>query len=825
MRFLWSLIAGVLVNPFALGQAPTISVQPPRLELAGRDARHGLLVTAVLPDGSLLDVTRDAKFTAHGDVARVSAAGECTAMSDGDGTIEIAVRGQTVNIPIAVKDAQSPEPPSFINDIQPILTRNGCNMGACHGKGSGQNGFRLSLRGYAPEWDYGWITREYLNRRVHLGIPEASLLVRKPLGEVPHEGGKLFREGSREVQTLLDWIRAGVPGIKKDEAFIRGIEVLPGNRQMKVGQEQQLLVRADFSDGSRKDVTWVTQFFTNDASVADVSSTGLVKMLRAGETAIRATYQGQVAIVMVTAPHEKSVPTAAFAQKNNFIDEHVFQKLADLHIEPSPLCSDEVFLRRVYLDTIGALPTPEEVRTFLADSREDKRSRVIDSLFERPEFVDFWALQLGDLLQNRKEADHDVRGSKGVREMHQWIRQQVAVNRPWDEMARDVLTAAGSVDEQPAIGYYIVTVGENRDAHKSTVVASAAQTFLGTRIGCAQCHNHPSEKYTQDDYYHFAGFFSRITLNRKESKKGTTMLVVSHADNNQNKSPIGVDQPRTHKFLPAQPLDRSKVDIQPGDDPRQKLADWIVNPANESFAGAMVNRLWAHFLGVGLVEPIDDLRASNPPTNPALWKALVKEFVDKKFDRRHMMRVILNSRTYQLSSIPNESNLRDTRMYSHYYARRLPAEVLLDSLSQVTGVPDRFDGYPVGIRASQVPDPSVKSYFLGLFGRSERITACACERNNDVTLPQLLHMSGGQTITQKLRDGDGRVRTLMQAKKTDRELIDEAFLLTLGRLPKTDERRHVDALLTPEMDVAAREEAMRDLFWALLNTKEFAFNH
>ncbi len=825
MRFIWSFVICALFAGSIHAQAVKIVVQPARIELTGPDARHGLLVTAVAADGSTRDVTREAKFASQSEVVQVSPNGECAAKKDGDAAIVVNVLGETTSVPVTVKNSQADLPPSFVNDVEPILTRFGCNMGACHGKGAGQNGFRLSLRGYAPEWDHGWITREFDNRRVNTGVPEASILLRKPLGEIPHEGGKLFRANSRETQTLLDWIRAGVPAPKKDDLTFRGLEVLPGNRQLKVGQEQQLLVRAEFSDGAWKDVTWVTQFAANDASVAEVSTSGLVKMLREGETAIRATYQGHVAVVMVTAPHAKAVPAAAFAKKNNFIDEHVFKKLADLHIEPSGLCGDDVFLRRVFLDTIGVLPTPAEVRAFAADTRPDKRARIIDTLFDRPEFVDFWSLQLGDLVQNRRESDHDVRGSKGVRTLHQWIRQQVASNRPWDQMAKDLLTSAGSVDENPAVGFYVVTVGEQREAHRSPVVAAAAQTFLGTRIGCAQCHNHPSEKYTQDDYYHFAGFFSRITFNRKESKSGTTMLVVAHPDKNQNKSPVGVNQPRTNKFLPAQPLDRSKIDIGPGDDPRQKLADWIVNPANEFFAGAMVNRLWAHFLGVGLVEPIDDLRASNPPTNPLLWKALVKEFVDHKFDRRHMMRVILNSRTYQLSSIPNESNLRDTRFYSHYYARRLPAEVLLDALSQTTGVPDRFEGYPLGIRAVQVPDPSVKSYFLGLFGRSERLTACACERTNEVTLPQLLHMSGGQTISQKLRDGDGRLHFLMQAKKTDRDLTDEIFLLTMCRLPSDTERRSIAADIPAGLDGAAREEAFRDLFWALLNTKEFAFNH
>lgn len=714
--------------------------------------------------------------------------------------------------------------PSFVNDVLPLLTRLGCNQGACHGKGAGQNGFRLSLRGYAPEWDHAWLTREFAGRRVNPADPDASLILRKPLGLAPHEGGKLFARGSREYQVLFDWIKAGAPGPAKDGAQLRKLELLPGNRKLKPGETLQLELRADYEGDPAKDVGWLTQFVSGDVSVAEVSPSGLVKMLRPGETPIRATFQGQVAVVVVTCPHPEPVKAELFTQKNNFIDEHVFKKLADLRIEPSEGCSDETFLRRVYLDTIGVLPTPDEVRAFLSDKAVDRRSKVIERLFERPEFADFWALELADLLQNRKESDHDVRGSKGVRSFHAWLRREVAANTPWDRMARDVLTASGSVSDNPTVGYYILTVGENREAHRSSVVAAVAQTFLGVRIGCAQCHNHPLEKYTQDDYYHFAGYFSRIKLERKDPKTGPTMLLVGHHDKNQDKNPVGVTQPRTGKFLAPQTLDRMASKVPPETDPRIALAGWITDPKNEYFAGAMVNRLWAHFMGAGLVEPIDDLRASNPPTNPALWDALVKEFVSAKFDRKHMMRLIVNSRAYQLSSATRPGNEKDTRFYSHFQARRLPAEVMLDAIAQATGVPERFEGYPVGIRAVQVPDPAVKSHFLGLFGRSERLTACACERNGEVTLPQLLHLAGGSTIEQKIRTGDGRLGSLLKSKKFDGEIIDELFLATLCRLPRYEDRRQVHEHLR-DAGAGGREEVFRDLFWVIMNTKEFAFNH
>ncbi len=724
-------------------------------------------------------------------------------------------------LPAQAPVAPAERPPSFVNDVLPLLTRLGCNQGACHGKGSGQNGFRLSLRGYAPEWDHTWITREFEGRRINRAVPEASLLLRKPLGQAPHEGGKLFSEGSRAHHLLLAWIRAGAPGPKKDEPTIRRIEIQPGNRRLRPGQDQPLRVRAEFSDGNWKDVTWLTQFVSGDASVATVDAGGTVRMLRPGETPIRATFMGQVAVVLVTAPHEQPVRPELLVKRNNFIDEHVFNKLATLRIEPSDLCSDEAFIRRVYLDTIGLLPTPPEVRAFLAEKSPDKRTRLIDHLLERPEFVEFWALQLGDLLQNRKESDHDVRGTKGVRSFHEWLRRQVAINRPWDELARDVLTVTGTTRDQPAVGYFIVTGGEHREAERSPVVASVAQTFLGTRIGCAQCHNHPLEKYTQDDYYHFAGFFSGIELQRKDPRRGPTALL-SRKPPAGDKRPVGVTQPRTGQFLKPQPLDRSATDIKPGDDPRKALAAWTTDPRNEFFAGAMVNRLWAHFLGVGLVEPIDDLRTSNPPTNPQLWQALLKEFVSHKFDRKHLMRLILNSRTYQLSSATRATNAKDTRFYSHYYARRLPAEVMLDALARSTGVPDQFPGYPVGVRAVQIPDPSLKSYFLSLFGRSERITACACERTADVTMPQLLHLQNGESVVRKIGAADGRLAQLLKGPKSDTQVIEDLFLATLARLPSAAERQVVQRELSAG---EARDMVFRDLFWALLNAKEFAFNH
>lgn len=720
----------------------------------------------------------------------------------------------------------SAETPSFANDVIPILTRYGCNQGACHGKGAGQNGFRLSLRGYAPELDHEWITREFSGRRISLADPESSTLLRKASGRAAHEGGKLFGKDDAAYNVLVEWLKAGAPGPKKDDPTLKELIVTPAKFTAKPGQTQRLKAEAVFSDGKKRDVTWLCKFDSNDAGLASVDQHGSVSVRRNGETSVRVSFQTAVSVVVVTAPFDKPVAKELLAQRNNFIDEHVFDKIAALRIEPSDLCTDAEFLRRAFLDTIGVLPTPDEVKTFLADTSADKRSKLIDCLLARPEFVDHWALFLGDLLQNRKERDHDVRGTKGVRAFHAWIRKQVADNRGWDQIARDVLLASGKTTDNPAVGYYVVVVGEHNDPTRSEVADSVAQAFLGTRIGCARCHNHPLEKYTQDDFYHFAGFFSRVKLDRHDPKKQATTLRLAGTGGKEPhlaKEKVGVRQPRTNQFLAPRPLDRSDVgDFKTGDDPRVKLADWITDPKNEYFAGAMVNRVWRHYLGVGLVEPVDDLRASNPPSNPELYKALVAEFVKHKFDLKHLMKLILNSRTYQLSAATRPTNATDDRFYSHYYTRRLPAEVLLDAIASSTGVADSFPGYPAGLRAGQLPDPGLKSYFLSLFGRSERVTACACERSGEVTMPQLLHLQNGQTISEKVRNGGGRLAKLLKDKKGHDAVIDELFLATLSRLPTAKQKAAVQADLD---DGDKPEEVFRDLFWALLNSKEFAFNH
>lgn len=720
--------------------------------------------------------------------------------------------------------AQSAHPssPSFRYDIIPLLTKAGCNQGTCHGKGAGQNGFRLSLRGYAPDWDHKWITREFDGRRLSPADPEGSLLLRKATGQVPHEGGRVIVKGGPEYRLLQAWIAAGCPGPRADEPALSRLEVAPAAVQLRPSESVRLVATATFADGSTRDVTHLTKFESADPAGLEVTADGTVTARRPGTAAVRASFLTEVAICTVSVPFDRRVDEARFRGGHNLIDTHVFARLNELRIEPSDPCTDEAFIRRLFLDACGILPPAEEVARFLADPDPHKRARLVDAVLARPEFTDYWTHWLAELLQNRKERDHDVRGTKGVRQFHAWLRRQVAANRPWDALARDVLTASGSSIENPAVGYYIVTVGEHRHGERSEAPESVALAFLGTRIGCARCHNHPLERYTQDDYHHFAAFFSRIRLERREAKAGPTVLHVGHPDARQNAAPVGVVQPRTGQFLPPRPLDRSAVTVRPGDDPRVALADWVTRPDNELFAGAMVNRVWKHYLGVGLVEPVDDLRATNPPSNPALWHALIGFFRDSGYDLRALMRLILTSQTYQLSSTTRAGNATDTRFYSHYYARRLPAEVLLDAICDVTGIPERFDGYPLGVRAVQVPDPAAHCYFLTLFGRSERVTACACERSAEVNLAQVLHLIAG-AVTGRVNSSQCWVNQALATEPDDNKLLDALFLRALARRATDSERRTVRALLA-EPD-ANREAVYRDLLWAVLNSKEFLFNH
>ena len=770
-------------------------------------------------------------------------------------------------VPIRQAVAQLPDMPSFGNNVEPVLTRFGCNSGSCHGKLAGQNGFRLSLRGYAPEEDFKSLCEEEAGRRLNLIDPDKSLLLLKSTGQMPHGGGKLFDINSEAYQVLSKWIASGAGGPRSEDPHVVDLNVTPSSLSLEISQSTLLQVHASYSDGTKRDVTWLSRFHSNDAAFATVSPTGELIAKRHGEVSAVASFQGLVDTVVLTMPFSSTINEEQYtilgdSPANRAIDQHVMAKLKLLHIPPSRPCDDSTYLRRVMLDLCGTLPTADEIREFLANASVDKREKLVDRLLERPEFIDYWTLMLGDLLQNRKERDHDVRGAKGVRAFHTWIQNQVAINRPWNEFARDVITASGSSESNPAVGYYVVTVGE-KQAAESEVADSVAQAFMGTRIGCAKCHNHPLEKYTQDDYYHFISYFSQVVLDRKSPNDGHTLLShgTQHLKNLQRQlqkseeelaklrseavddkkieeklasikrqtdevekarlSPPMVRQPRTGKQLSPQGLDRRPAEIVAGSDPRVRLAEWLTSQDNKAFSSSIVNRLWKHFFAVGLVESVDDLRDTNPPSNQPLLDSMAKELIQSHFNLRHVMKLIATSQTYQLASDTLTENAGDTRFYSHYYAKRLPGEVLSDAITQATGVSDVFQGYPLGTRATQLPGPQIDSYFLTTFGRSDRITACSCERSGDVTLAQLLHLQNSEALLDKLRKDGGNLNGWIAETESIDLLLDKCFLTSLSRYPTNEERESLKAAFEAD----DRKEVAIDLYWAILNSKEFTFNH
>ncbi len=733
--------------------------------------------------------------------------------------VVLAIAGIAADGPTASERAV----PSFVNDVEPILTRLGCNSGACHGKLAGQNGFKLSLRGYAPEQDHVAITRDSRGRRIAKSRPRESLLLAKPLMRVPHKGGHKLIAGSPEYRILLAWIAAGAPAPSGKEPKVERIAVEPPAKVYAARTDQPLSVKAVYSDGIQRDVTRLALFKTNDEGLASVDENGLVKALRPGATGIMASYQGQVAVHVVTTPYDQAVDPAVYRERANFIDEHVMAKLAEVRLQPSPNSDDATFFRRVSLDLTGTLPDPAEVATFLANADGRKRHKLVDRLIDGPAYVDYWTQFWGELFQNRLERDGDKRGRKGVRGFSRWIREAVAENRPWDRVVREVLTARGPLSQVPAGGYYLV----NRKAED--LAEAATHAFLGTRIQCAKCHNHPLERFTQDDYYGMAAFFTRVKLDGKSTDEGPAVDTGVPGRMGRRKGAkidaqrIGITQPRTGDFVPPRPLDRSALTLDEGEDPRERLADWMTSKDNPLFARAVVNRVWKRFFAVGLVEPVDDLRATNPSTNEPLLKALSEDLIRHDFDLKHLMKTILASRTYALASDPLPTNVLDRKFFSHYYPRRLPAEVLADALTQATGIPEAYEGYAVGLRAMQLPDPKVQNYLLDTFGRPERVTPCACERSGEVTMPQVLNLINGEALNRRIDDAEGRLRGLLRSSQPDRQVADELFLATLARRSTDEQWRAVESALSGSTD--GREAVFRDLLWALLNSKEFLFSH
>jgi hypothetical protein len=706
---------------------------------------------------------------------------------------------------LGAKSATSSQPVSFYTEVVPILTKAGCNQGACHGAQYGKGGFKLSLLGYEPEDDYRAIVKAAEGRRLTPSQPGKSLLLLKPTMQVAHGGGLRFSKDSWEAGVLRAWIAQGAP-IEGQPRQIRRIEVSPAERVLQPNAEQPLRVTAFFSDGTSEDATRKARFDSNDATVASVAPTGRVKAQNSGETAVMVRYLGQVTTSLITVPYPKRIAKSPDPRswRVNCVDDHTYAKFKKLNVLPSDLSSDEEFLRRVYLDIIGTLPKPDEVRAFLSiqnpKSKIQNRERVIEDLLNRPEYVDFWTLYWSDVLR----VNRDLIQEKGMWTFYGWIRRNVAQNRPFDEFARDILTAQGSCFTNGPANYFRIS------RTPEDLAETTAQVFLGIRIQCAKCHQHPFEKWSQNDYYGLASAFARVGSKAGEAQGD----LVIHTNLNR----AGAAHPKTGRIVPPKTLEGAPIQVASSDEDRRvPLAEWLTK--TDLFAKNVVNRVWRHFMGVGLVEPADDVRASNPPSNPALMDALTKEFVEHDYDVKHLIRLICNSRTYQLGSKPNEYNRKEERHYSRFYIKRLTAEQLLDAIGDVTGSPDRFVG---GLRAIQLPDNRINSYFLDVFGRPKRVINCECERAQEPNMAQALHLINGQPINQKIAAANARVDKLLKAGKSDSDIVEEFYLLTFGRFPTPTEKQNAVEQIAQS---AVRREAVEDLLWALLNSREFLFNH
>jgi hypothetical protein len=708
---------------------------------------------------------------------------------------------------------------SFRTEIVAILSKAGCNAGACHGNANGKGGFKLSLRGEDPLRDYQTLTREMFSRRLDLTDPSQSLLLLKPTTQVAHEGGLRFAVGSSEYELFVKWIAAGAPDDAATAPRVTELQVTPQQPLVVEPTNQvQLSVQACFSNGTTRDVTSLAVFELAD-TLAKATPSGLITMSRAGETTVIVRYLDQQQPVRITlVPNRPAVPIVL--ARNNYIDDHVFSKLEQLRVAPSGLCSDSEFVRRVHLDLLGLLPGAEEAKKFVADTSRTKRQRLVSRLLQRPEFAEFWALKWADLLRNEEK----VLDRKGVQAFHRWIRDSIASNQPLDHFVAELLSARGSSYGNPAANFMRAL----RDPVKRA--EATAQVFLGTRLQCAQCHNHPFDRWTQSDYYGWAAAFAPVSYkvisnNRRDG-------LDTHEFNGEQiifaSAKPKVKDPRSGKSASPRLLgDTASADSNAPD----SLARWLV--ANPQFARAQVNRIWSYLMGRGLVDPVDDVRATNPASNEELFGALAKDFSSNGFDVKRLIRAIMSSGTYQLSAEANATNQNDNKYYSKYVVKRLPAEVLLDAMSQVTGVPTRFANYPAGSRALQLPDTQVRSEFLSAFGRPNRVICDAGERSSEPSIAQALHVINGETLNRKLSAPDGYAALALKLGLSDARILDHLFLSAYSRFPSEEEKRpmleelkkHRAATGSTEVRREARRQALEDMMWALLTSKEFLFNY
>ena len=779
-----------------------IQLYPQEVKLTGQADFQGLVVVATRDDGVTIDVSDSVEWNwRQSDLARVDNL-QVVPVADGETQLTASLGDLSSSATVVVENCSAEKTISFHLDVMPVLTRVGCNTGSCHGAARGKDGFRLSLFGFDPKGDYQRITREIGIRRINLAVPDQSLIYLKAIGGVPHSGGKRMEADSEYAKTLLAWLEAEAPQDANEPPTCTSVDLFPAQAVMEgEGSTQRMVAVAHFSDGTTRDVTSLAAFSTNNARSADVSDAGLITGGVRGEAFVMARFDTHTVGTQVLAlPADLEYKTPELT--GDYIDQLVGQKLIRLRLLPSETCTDEEFLRRVTIDIVGLLPTMEEFEEFKEDSRPDKRAHVIDRLLERKEFSEIWAMKWAQLLLVK--SDNRV-SYKAAFQYSSWLTNQIAGDKPIDQIVRELIASNGGCFEQPASNFYQV----ERDTKKTA--ENVAQVFMGIRTQCAQCHNHPFDRWTMDDYYGFASFFSQI--GRKTGEDYREVIVY-------NRGGGEINHPVNKKPVPPTFLGGPRPETR-GQDRRSVLANWITSPENPYFATSVANRVWAHFMGVGIVEPVDDIRVSNPASNPALFAELGKRLTEYEFDLKQLVRDICNSKAYQRSTLTNDSNKHDQRNYAYARVRRIPSEMLLDCISQVTGTKDKFRGLPLGARAVQIADGRTSNYFLTTFGRSPRTTVCDCEASTDPSLSQALHMLNGNATQGKVQQGK-LVSSWLEQGKTNSEIIDLIYVRALSRFPEESEKADL-------LKIVAHSDNQRigleDVFWSVLNSREFMFNH
>lgn len=818
-RFLTGVLSAVLLSAGISAaddvRAQKLTVEPAQVVLRDADQTVQLLVTALMSDGTLRDATLGAHYvlgTGSGELALIHK-GRITPMASGQGVLTVRFdlpsgKGALkAEIPVTVELPEKDRTVNFTNDVIPILTKAGCNAGGCHGKATGQNGFKLSLLGFEPEHDYDALVREGRGRRLFPAAPDQSLFLMKAIGQPTHGGGQRLSEDSRDYRLLRRWIEQGMPQGRPTDPKVERIEVAPRERILVGTNEQQLRVVAYYSDGSSQDVTRQAEYKSQQPDILKVEPSGEVITLdRTGEGAVMIRYMGLVDVSKITVPFNRDVPASAYAQfkPKNYIDDLMLLKWKKLGIAPSPVSTDEVFIRRAFLDAIGTLPKAEEVVEFLGDRAPDKREKLVDRILQRPEYAEYWSCLWGDLLRNKREGEEQKRGTFAFAA---WIRNCFEQNMPYDQFVREILTAQGEVGDNPAVNWY------RHVRNQIHLVNDTSQLFLGTRVSCANCHHHPYEKLSQDDYWGFAAFFQRVGKKEGDVPADQAVFVQKTGE---------TTQPRSGKKMKPKGLGGPEYEYVSGEDPRKQLVDWMTSAENPYFSRAIANRMFASIMGVGLVNAVDDMRVTNPPSNPELLDALAKDMSSHRYDLKHLIRTLMTSETYGLSSDPTSLNATDRQNFARYHTKRLSAEVLLDAVGAVTGAVEKFPGLPLGTRAIELPDQAVQSYFLQAFGRSGRETPCECERSYAPNLAQILHLMNSPEIQGKISNDKGVVAQLLAAKKSNEEVVEAIYLRGYARRPSASEQKDAVAIIAA---AANRKAAIEDFEWMVLNSKEFLFNH